>query len=390
MVARRMGSMPYSQNSNVFGRLGSASDNIRDVSLASVGAKAGATAGSVVPGVGTAIGAAVGAVVGAVVGILTRTNNTASHIGSWDGGLTQAIAALPQSAAGIGRQFPWNENSHGLGQMIEALLATGIYMAWDSSLKSNYDVAAHWAMTFAAAVATVAQAIVSNPVGATVNLSITVQPGANHGPIPFSFVNPGIGAGPDRISATVIMGSSGLMYAIIVGCGETQTHAQSNANNGLAQKVFALMLDYQFAQLHPQAAQPATPAPPIAPIIAAVSTTANQVAATLPVQPPPMATTQPLPLPIMGAPLPVAHQQAVDNSAAMMQQMLAQGASQNAAMLAALQQLQSQGVNTQQPAVQQQLQAAVQPSGFMGMSNTELLLIGGAIVAVVVLSKKES
>jgi hypothetical protein len=87
--------------------------------------------------------------------------------------------------------------------------------------------------------------------------------------------------------------------------------------------------------------------------------------------------------------VPAAQQPAVDSSTALMQQMLAQGASQNAAMLAAMQQLESQGVNSQAPAVQQQLQAAAVPAtGLLGLSNNTLLLLGGAALAAYLLLKE--
>jgi hypothetical protein len=250
-------------------RFGAVNQGLVSAGGAAGGAIAGATAGSVIPVVGTAIGM----VVGAVIGILTKTNNTASHIGSWDAQLAQGIQSLPASAAGIGRQIPWNENSHGLGQMIEALLATGVYMAWDTSLKSNYDVCTHWATCFQNAVQALTQAIVANPPGPC---SVTVVLSTAAKGIPnktFNFQNPGIQVGPDQIAAQIIMGASGLMYFMIISCGETAAHASSNANNALAQKVYALMVDNVAAQLVP--AVPATPVPVIAPIVTAAATAAN-------------------------------------------------------------------------------------------------------------------
>ena len=247
-------------------RLGAINQGLVSAGGAAGGAIAGATAGSVVPVVGTAIGM----VVGAVVGILTQTSNTASHIGSWDTQLAQGIQSMPASAAGIGRQIPWNENSHGLVQMIEALLATGVYMAWDASLKSNYNVCAHWSTTFATAVQAVTQAIVAGQNSATIVFNTAASNIPNK---TFNFQNPGIAVGPDQIAAQIIMGSSGLMYWMITAIGETTTHASSNANNALAQKVYALMVDNVAAQLVP--AVPATPVPVIAPIVTAAATAAN-------------------------------------------------------------------------------------------------------------------
>src|ERR1700678_1707190 len=85
---------------------------------------AGAAAGSVVGPIGTAVGA----LAGIVSGLLAAKPNTAAHIGTWDTQLVNALAALP-APNGIGRQIPWNDDGHGLTQMIEALLATGLYMS---------------------------------------------------------------------------------------------------------------------------------------------------------------------------------------------------------------------------------------------------------------------
>jgi len=321
------------------------------------GAMQGAAAGAVFG----PIGAGVGAAIGVVVGLLSAKPNTAAHIGSWDTQIVQAIGGLPASAAGIGRQIPWNENSHGLVQFIEALLATGVYMAWDTALKSSYDVCAHWAMTFGAALQTVVTAIVGNAPGVPVTVSISMQPGANHGPVSFSFTNPNISIGPDAIAAQIIMGSNGLMYAMIVGLGETAAHASSNASNAPAQKVFALMVDNIAAQLMPAAAVPSTPVPTVAPAVQAASQTVNAAVAAAP----PANTAS-------GAPV-VAPQ----DTTALMQSLMAQGATQQEAILAAMQSLEANGINSQTPQIQQQLQAA--SSG--GISTTTMLIIGGVVAA---------
>lgn len=328
---------------------------------------AGAAAGSVAGPIGTAVGA----VVGVVVTILTKSNNTASHIGGWDGSLANAIGGLPASAAGIGRQIPWNENSHGLTQMIEALLATGLYMAWDTSLISSYDVCAHWAMTFAAAVQTVVGAIVNNPVGKSVTVSIALSPGAGHGPTNFTFVNPGIQVGPDKISANIIMGSKGLMAAMMTGLGgQAPQNIASNASNALAQKVFALMVDYQAAQLAPAAAQPSKPVTTaVAPAVAAASSAANASVAASP-SIPATANTQP-----------IAAATPTDDSVLM---------AQNQAILSAMQNLEAQGVNTSTPQGQAMVQAAVAApaTGLFGLSNTTLLILGGIAVAAFLYMEK--
>lgn len=239
---------------------------------AEAGAAAGATFGP--------IGAGVGAAIGVVVGLLSAQPNTAAHIGGWDTQLASAIGALPASAAGIGRQIPWNENSHGLVQFIEALLATGVYMAWDPSLISNYSVCAHWATTFAAAVQSVVTAIVGTPPGSQASATVVFNTAASGIPAKtFTFLNPGIGVGPDQIAASIIMGSSGLMYWMIVSIGETASHASSNASNNLAQKVYALMVDNIAAQLVPAATVPPTAVPDVTPAVSASSQTVNTAVA---------------------------------------------------------------------------------------------------------------
>ena len=387
------------------------------VSAIAAGAGAGSLAGP--------IGTVAGAVIGAVVGILTQTSNTASHIGTWDGQIVSAIAALPSSAAGIGRQIPWNENSHGLVQCIEALLAVGAYMAWDTSLKSNYDVCAHWAMTFGQAVQNLAGAIVAKQS----SVSIPLSPGAGgHGPFTFKFNNPGVSVGPDKISATLVMGSSGLMAAMMTALGgQNPQNIASNATNASAQKVYALMLDYWFAQLAPAAAAPTTPVPPtLATAVQAASTAANvaasAIAATSPpvvvpsppppatavssavaVAPPPAATAA---VPVVGsttqAPVgpavtqtqvtdtPVAGTSSTTTSSAAstINSLLAQGASQNSAVLAAIQALEAQGVPTSTATVAAN-NAVAPATGLFGMSTDDLLILGGVAVAAILLLKKK-
>ena len=371
-----------------FGRFGAASAPLAD---ASAGASAGATAGSVIPGVGNAVGAAVGAVVGAVVGILSATNNTASHIGTWDASLVSALNGLPSTAQGIGRQIPWNENSHGLVQMIEALMACGIYMAWDTSLISNYAVCAHWATTFGQGVQNVMQGLVPATVGATVTVSVPLSPGAGgFPPINFSFKNPGISVGPDAIAATIIMGKSGLMGAMMTGLGgQAPQNIASNESNASAQKVYSLMVDYWAAQLAPAAAVPATPAPVIAPAVAAASTAANtavsaghnpQTAAVIATTPPP--ATPPTVVATTTAGTPVV---APDDTAALISQLIANGTSQTAAITAGLASLEANGIDSSAPASQAALASAAgvpAPAGFFGLSNTEILIGGVALAAL--------
>jgi hypothetical protein len=266
----------------------------------------GAMTGSVVGPVGTAVGALVGVVVGA----LTAPNNTASHIGSWDSALVSALNQLPTTVAGIGRQIPWNENSHGLVQMIEALLACGVYMSWDSSIASNYDVCAHWAMTFGTVAQTVATAVCKNPTGAKVTVSITSQPGGPWGPGNFTFTNPGISVGPEAVAGSVIMGPNGAMrymfsqWSIAGSAAQSAQYASEMGNNMAAQKVFALMVDYVAAQNAPPAAvTPPAPVPNVTQVVANASGTVSQTISTVGTVAAPQPIAQPVTVAVPIAPV---------------------------------------------------------------------------------------
>ncbi len=385
---------------NPFGSLGITAQGVKIASSAVAGTAgavtaasaiaAGAAAGSVVPGIGTAVGA----LVGITASLLAAKPNTAGHIGSWDTQLVQALARLPATVAGIGRQIPWNEDSHGLTQMIEALLATQVYMAWDPSLVSSYDVCAHWAMTFAAAVQATVTAVCKNPAGKTVSATITNAPGGSGGNYSFTFVNPGYSVGPEAVSAQVIMGTKGLMYAMMIHQGVPQSQANQNANNSAAQKVYALMADYVIAANAPAAAtQPATPVPPIKAIVPAASAAAKSTVQPIAVVP--AALVEPEPArwsaqPVTGGAIaqrvtaqqpPIAStstgQQVTSSDIAnLIAALQAQGATNAQAQAAAAQTLQSQGVNTNVPAVQ----AALTTPPSVGIPMW-MLLAGGGLAA---------
>ena len=390
-ITRPVGNRPTVRRSGfAFGALGltSAQDSQLAATAAGTAASAiatGAAAGSLAGPIGTAVGA----VVGVVVGILTKTNNTASHIGSWDSQLVSALGALPTTAQGLGRQFAWNENSHGLVQMIEALLATGIYMAWDTSLISSYDVCAHWAMTFGLAVQNVATAVCKNPAGATCTVSVALSPGAGgHAPFNFTFKNPGISVGPDAVASTVIMGKSGLMGAMMTALGgQNPANIASNETNSAAQKVYSLMIDYWAAQVAPAAAVPTKAVPVVAPAVTAAAAAANTAvaaghnpvtAAVIATTPPP--ATAPVQTGTTSTGTPVV---APDDTAALISQLIAQGQSQTAAMNAGLASLEANGINSQAPASQAALQSsAAQSTGMFGLSTTDLLIGAVALGAL--------
>jgi hypothetical protein len=339
-----------------FGALGI---NQAEQSVAS-DASMGATAGSIVPGIGSAIGAAAGAVIGVVSNLLGSKPNTAAHL-PWAGQLASAISGMTVSP-GIGRQIQWNQDTPGnmgLAQMVEAILATGLWMNWDPSLISNYDVCAHWATTFQTAVQVVVTAICKNPVNAMVNCTIDNEPGGqNINSQTFTFKNPGYQVGCQVISQNIIMGNSGLMYHMIIQTGETAAHASANANNSPAQKVFALIADYVIAQNTPS-----------------VQTAPPAAYASVPVVTP---VAGPRPVLVTGTTSAGTPVVAPSDTDALIQQLIAQGNSQNQAIAAALQSLAANGIDTSQPQIQQQV-AASAASAF-GLSDTDWLLIAGATV----------
>jgi hypothetical protein len=211
------------------------------------GAAAGAAYGSVVPGIGTAVGA----VVGFVASMLVHTSQGPQRAAQARA-IDQALSTIP--SAYVGRQIPWNGSatSPGLLQFISALMTGGLFMSWDNAVTNTPSVNGNWSTTFVNAIKALVAAIVNNPPGAQVTVSIPESPGAGGiSPLSFSFVNPGIAVGPDAIAANVVMGPNGLMYQMIKHLGETDAHASANASNGAAQKVFALMIDKATADLAP-------------------------------------------------------------------------------------------------------------------------------------------
>jgi hypothetical protein len=348
---------------------------------------------AVFPGIGTAVGAAIGLIADALI-----------HTGQGPERAAQS-AAISNALAGIstanhqGAAIPWigTATNPGLQQFLQAIMTQGLFMSWDPNLISSPAVNGNWANTFIAAVKQVTQAIAANPVGKTVCLNITDRPGGNDAVGgQFCFVNPGLAAGPDVISQKVIMGNGGLMYWMVLRTGESPAHAALNANNNPAEKVFALMVDH--------AAYDLTPPPPPATIKTVANAPAPTPIAPVKVIPKPVSIIKaPATAPAKATILPVATKAApvavksvtvtgtttagtpivaVADTNALIQQLIAQGQTQSAAIEAAQLSLQAQGVNTGTPAVQAQLQAAAAPTGLFGLSDTALLLIAGGAVAI--------
>lgn len=341
---------------------------------AAAGASAGASVGSVIPGVGTAIGAIVGAIGGTLANLFSSAPNTAAHL-PWATALVNTLSQFG-STSGVGRQLPINQDGpsvYGITQMLEGLLATGAWMAWDTSLISSYDVCAHWAMAFTSSCQTVVQAICSHPVG-PVTVSLNDSPGdTNTGAFNFTFMNPGPNASSDTISANIIMGGQGMVYTMLSHTGATPAQVTNAQNNAGAQKVFGLMVDFYLGQYAPQ--------PVAAPVQQSAPVTTQSIVTPVTTAPGSATTTS-------GVGSPVADPE----TDALIQQLMAQGASQSAAMTAALQALASQGVNTQLPEVQAAVQNSAANAGGLlaGISPTTLLIIGGVIVAVVLMSRRSS
>jgi hypothetical protein len=326
----------------------------------------GAQVGSVVPGLGTVIGAVVGAIAGSLI-----------HQGQGPERAAQAAAitsALNNLVTGnnVGVTIPWigTAQNPGLQQFLQALMTTGIWMNWDPSLISSPAVNGNWANTFITAVKQVTQAIISNPPGASISLNITDRPGGNDAVQgPFTFTNPGISVGPDVISQKIIMGNGGLMYWMIIRTGETAAHASANANNSAAQKVFALMVDHAASDYAAQAYK--------APVATKAVATPTAPATQSTIQPVTVTGTTAAGTPVV----------APSDTDALIQQLIAQGQSQTAAMTAAMASLEANGINSQTPQVQQQLQSSVAAAspGLLGLSNTTWLILAAAGIGIFLL-----
>jgi hypothetical protein len=328
---------------------------------AASGAAIGAAVGSVIPGLGTAIGFVVGAIADSLIHPGQGAQREAQAVA-----ITNALNNL-QTGNNVGATIPWigTAQNPGLQQFLQALMTAGVWMNWDPSLQSP-GVNGNWANTFIAAVKQVTQAVVANAPGAPISLNISNRPGGNDIVAgTFNFTNPGLSVGPDVISQKVIMGNGGLMYWMIIRTGETTAHASANANNASAQKVFALMVDHAASDYSAQAYKA-----PAAPVAAAPAATA---------------TTQPIAAPTVtgttAAGTPVV---APGDESALIQQLIAQGASQTAAIQAAMASMEANGQNSQTPQAQQVLQTAAAtaptPAGLFGLSNTTWLIIAALAV----------
>jgi hypothetical protein len=344
-------------------------------SAAVTGASEGASVGATFGPIGAGVGAIVGAVGATLANVFSAPPNTPAHL-PWATSLVNSLSQIT-TTAGVGRQLPLNQDGpsvFGIAQMLEGLMATGAWLAWDTSLISSYDVCAHWSMAFTSCIQTLVQSICTmGPGPQTISLNAS-QGDTALTAVPFTFNNPGPNASSDQISANLVMGMNGMVYAIISHTGATQAQAANGAVNPGAQKVFGLMVDYYLAQYAPQ--------PVAAPTIAAVPTPAPTPVVTQ------SATT--VPQGSIASTSTASSASSTDPTDALIQQLIAQGASQSAAMTAALQDLASRGVDTTDPEVQAAVQQSAASAGGLlsGISPTTLLLVGGVIVAIVLMSRK--
>lgn len=399
------------------GRLGATTCTLKTAGESATLITAGVTAGSAIAAgaaigsVAGPIGAAVGAVAGIVAGLLTPSPNTAAHIGSWDSQLVNALAALPSTVAGVGRQIPWNEDSHGLVQYIEACLACGQYMSWDNQLILNYDVCAHWAMTLSTMVQVVATAVCKNKAGASVTVSLTSAPGGPVGPGNFTFVNPGISVGPEAVTAAVIMGPKGCMtwmfnrWQIASTSALSKTYATEMGSNAAASKVYALMVDYVANQEGtPDEVIPPTPVPDVTAVTPAASTAVKTAVASPPVAkaPIPVAPIEVAPAPITSTKTttvttpatPTAPAAVVTAAPATCATDTPIAVSNNGTPVTSSDisdALTSAGLDPTDPDVQSAVNSTLAAqSGFFGMSNTQMLIVGGlGLGAIYFLTRKK-
>lgn len=341
---------------------------------AAKGASTGATVGSAVPIIGTAVGAVVGAIVGYLVGAKHYFN-----VGDSNAMCQQLMQAWQQytSIQGhvAGRALTWST----MQQLFHAAVGAGLFPGNDMHLKfheGTLQCAGHgdWVDDFLGV----------NLQGAPVN-----NCGAHNcmadALAEFKQRRASVPAGtPDAIyfvdEIVLPMNQSAQIPWVYNGAQNPQVHQlfYDLADAYLAQNVSGTTPYVEYPQ-----AQSGTPTPGAegAPA-AAPGATPTPVSAPAPASPP--ATTVPYVSPPAAAP-----GAAPTQTDALVQSLLAQGASQSQAYESALAALQAQGVNVAEPAVQSQVAGAVAAAAPVSASSllsgsTGLILIalgvGGAIL----------
>src|SRR5271154_6515419 len=233
---------------------------------------AGAVAGSVVPGIGTAIGA--------VAGLLASTLIHTSQGPQRAALSTQIVNALNQiPSAFVGRTIPWSAGPPNLGlfQMIQAVMTLGIWLGWNSGLQSP-TINGNWATVWQNIVKQITAAVVANPIGATVSLTLTNKPGGNDSKVtPFTFTNPGLAVGPDVLSNTLM--ASAVSHQMIQGGRPDMATNAITVGWPTASKVFALMFDHAASDAVPSSLSTTLANAPIVNVPPAVAQAAAPIAA---------------------------------------------------------------------------------------------------------------
>jgi hypothetical protein len=356
-----------------FGRLGIITPQNQGESIlgaTGVVSGTGASIGSVFGPIGTAVGAAVGAVAGGLIHFGTGAQRLATS-----NQILSELRALPAGYQGRVQTKPV------LLEIYGAIVTTKNLYGWvqpppsasPSDIQHEFD-------GYMDMIAKLIQATNAQPIGATVNFSYSGWNGVNW---TFSFVNPGSCDSAKYTNLVVI--PAAVTWNTHNGAVDVP-QVTSDFNNTYVTLTFQLMTDWSIAQNPPPASQCAPAAPttllqqqPNQPQSSGPSTLYPAAGAPVPQT----ANTQPvqvLTTTAQGSPV-VAPQ----DTTALMQQLIAQGQSQQAALQAAMASLQANNIPVT-PQVQQQLQAAA-PSG---IDTNTMLLLGGGILAVVLLTRKKS
>jgi hypothetical protein len=236
---------------------------------------AGAAYGSVVPGIGTAVGALVGLAASSLI-----HTSQAPQRAAMSASMVNILNQIP--SAFVGRTIPWNVGSGpvgGLNQMLTAVMTLGIWFGWNSGL-SRPSIVGNWVTVWTTIVKQIVDAIINNPVGATVSLNLTNHPGGNDSQVtPFTFVNPGLGVGPDVIANTIMRDA--VAHQMVQGGRADQEQNMVTVGWPTVAKVFALMFDHAAADAVPNSLSTTLANAPIVNVPPAIAQAAAPIVATV-------------------------------------------------------------------------------------------------------------
>ena len=304
------------------------------VTGAAKGAAAGASIGSLFPGFGTAIGAAIGAIVGGLVHFGTGAQRLATATS-----IVNELKSQPPPIS-AGRQ----QTSAVLQELFGALVTTRNYFEYvspwpgDSPSDISHEYSGYMSMITA-----LVKQMNATPVGGLVNFSYSGWNGVN---FTFSFVNPGT-------ANSSVVAQTAVIPAVTAWCTHNGATDQNNCNvdasNPLVQLVFSYMTDYVIGQNPPPAAQAS-----VAPQTTTTQTPAQaQTAIVTPAQQATVTVQTP--------------------------------ATQTAPAATTVMQ---SGSATTVPTIEY-LPSAAAPVACAGLSTTDMLLIAGAGVALILVLKKK-